>query len=31
MPTASLAAIVKHCDTLLAIEEITDYEGAVNG
>lgn len=31
MPKASLAAIVNHCDTLLGISEITDYEGAVNG
>lgn len=31
MSKASLSAIVKHCDTLLATSEITDYEGAANG
>ncbi len=31
MPKASLAAIVKHCDRLLRIREIGDYDGAVNG
>jgi putative NIF3 family GTP cyclohydrolase 1 type 2 len=31
MPKVSLAAIVKHCDTLLGTSEITDYDGAVNG
>jgi dinuclear metal center YbgI/SA1388 family protein len=31
MSKASLAAIVKHCDTLLGTSEITDYEGAANG
>lgn len=31
MPNVSLAAVVKHCDELLAISEITDYEGAANG
>jgi len=31
MPTASLAAIVQHCDRLLHTREIGDYDGAVNG
>ena len=31
MPTASLAAIVQHCDRLLRTAEVGDYEGAVNG
>lgn len=31
MPKASLATITRHCDTLLATSEITDYEGAANG
>lgn len=31
MPKASLAAIVKHCDTLLRTDAIGDYDGAVNG
>jgi dinuclear metal center YbgI/SA1388 family protein len=31
MPNASLAAIVRHCDRLLRVREIGDYEGAVNG
>jgi dinuclear metal center YbgI/SA1388 family protein len=31
MPTASLAAIVKHCDQLLRTEAIGDYDGAANG
>src|SRR5688572_15651321 len=31
MPKTSLAAIVRHCDTLLRTREIKDYEGAVNG
>jgi dinuclear metal center YbgI/SA1388 family protein len=31
MSKAALAAIVKHCDTLLGTSEITDYEGAANG
>ncbi len=31
MSNASLSAIIKHCDTLLATAEITDYDGAVNG
>lgn len=31
MSKASLAAIVKHCDTLLGTSEITDYDGAANG
>src|SRR5215216_5283092 len=31
MPTASLTAIVKHCDALLRTREIGDYDGAVNG
>jgi len=31
MPRASLAAIVRHCDTLLRTSRIRDYDGAVNG
>jgi dinuclear metal center YbgI/SA1388 family protein len=31
MPKTSLAAIVKHCDQLLRIKEMGDYDGAVNG
>jgi dinuclear metal center YbgI/SA1388 family protein len=31
MPNASLKIIVKHCDALLRINEIGDYDGAVNG
>src|SRR6185295_8113205 len=31
MPKASLAVIVKHCDTTLRTREIKDYDGAVNG
>ena len=31
MPKASLAAIVKHCDVLLHMDKIGDYDGAVNG
>ncbi len=31
MPKASLAAIVKHCDQLLRMREIADYDGAANG
>ena len=31
MSNASLAAIVKHCDTLLATADISDYDGAMNG
>lgn len=31
MPTASLAAIIKHCDRLLRTAEVGDYDGAVNG
>lgn len=31
MPDTSLAAIVKHCDTLLRHRQIGDYDGAVNG
>jgi dinuclear metal center YbgI/SA1388 family protein len=31
MPKASLAALVKHCDTLLHTATIGDYDGAVNG
>src|SRR5690242_21233609 len=31
MPKASLAAIVKHCDSTLRTPEIKDYDGAVNG
>jgi dinuclear metal center YbgI/SA1388 family protein len=31
MPTANLAAIVKHCDTLLRTAAIEDYKGAANG
>ncbi|MGC3959298.1 MAG: Nif3-like dinuclear metal center hexameric protein [Verrucomicrobiota bacterium] len=31
MPKASLAALVKHCDTLLRTAEIGDYDGAANG
>lgn len=31
MPNASLAAIVKHCDSMLRTSDIDDYDGAVNG
>ena len=31
MAKASLAAIVQHCNRLLRIDEINDYEGALNG
>lgn len=31
MAKASLAQIVRHCDTLLRTAEIKDYDGAVNG
>src|ERR1043165_2994758 len=31
MAKASLATIVRHCDTLLRTAEIKDYDGAVNG
>ena len=31
MPTASLPAIVRHCDQLLRTQTIGDYEGAANG
>jgi dinuclear metal center YbgI/SA1388 family protein len=31
MPKAALAALVKHCDTLLRTATIGDYDGAVNG
>jgi dinuclear metal center YbgI/SA1388 family protein len=31
MPKASLAGIVKHCDTILRTSAIGDYDGAVNG
>ena len=31
MAKASLAQIVRHCDTLLRTVEIKDYDGAVNG
>ena len=31
MPKVSLAAVVQHCDLLLRIAEVGDYEGAVNG
>ena len=31
MPKVPLAAIVKHCDTILRTAEIGDYDGAVNG
>ena len=31
MPKASLAALVKHCDTLLRTTAIGDYDGAMNG
>jgi dinuclear metal center YbgI/SA1388 family protein len=31
MPTASLSAIVRHCDQLLRTKTIGDYEGAANG
>lgn len=31
MTNASLAQIVRHCDTLLRTAEIKDYDGAVNG
>lgn len=31
MPKASLAKIVKYCDTLLRTHAISDYDGAVNG
>lgn len=31
MPKASLATLVKHCDTLLRTAEIGDYDGAANG
>jgi dinuclear metal center YbgI/SA1388 family protein len=31
MSKASLAALVKHCDALLATDEISDYDGAANG
>jgi dinuclear metal center YbgI/SA1388 family protein len=31
MSTASLRAIVDHCESLLGSSEITDYEGAANG
>jgi dinuclear metal center YbgI/SA1388 family protein len=31
MPKASLSKIVEHCDALLEISEIKDYDGAVNG
>ena len=31
MPKAVLQEIVRHCDRTLKIDEITDYDGAVNG
>jgi dinuclear metal center YbgI/SA1388 family protein len=31
MPNVSLAAIVRHCDTLLRTRQTGDYDGAVNG
>src|ERR1043165_5250281 len=31
MPKASLADIVKYCDLLLRMNQIKDYDGAVNG
>jgi dinuclear metal center YbgI/SA1388 family protein len=31
MKTASLSAIVRHCDSLLCTNEIQDFDGAVNG
>lgn len=31
MPKASLATLVKHCDTLLRTAAIGDYDGAMNG
>jgi dinuclear metal center YbgI/SA1388 family protein len=31
MAKASLSSIVRHCDRLLRIAEVTDYDGAVNG
>ena len=31
MATASLAKIVRYCDRILRIDQIKDYDGAVNG
>ena len=31
MPKALLQDIVRHCDRTLKIDEIADYDGAVNG